>query len=77
VLGCCVNYWGEFGGNAFTDPPDDWLNSERMAHARRMLTGEAPARDDVPCTRCGIYKRMVERGRFIRPAAAPPAPRAG
>src|SRR5262249_23409643 len=42
VLGCCVNYWGEFGGNAFTDPPDHWLNSERMLHARLMLTGQAP-----------------------------------
>ncbi len=26
ILGCCVSYWGELGGNAFTEPASIWAN---------------------------------------------------
>jgi hypothetical protein len=36
VLGCCRNFWGDFGGNAFQDAFADSLNSKKMARARAM-----------------------------------------
>lgn len=55
VLGCCRNFWGTFGANAFTDGLDAAVNSERMQYARRMLSGEAPPREDIPCSSCELY----------------------
>lgn len=55
VLGCARNFWGEFGGNAFTDGLLASINTEKLQYARRMLQGEVPARGDVPCTTCDIY----------------------
>jgi len=64
VLGCCVNYWDDFG-NAFTDGLSKVLNSERMQYARRMLMGKAPARDDIACTTCKFYLAMNETSTWI------------
>ena len=64
VLGCCVNYWGDFG-NAFTDGLLESLNGEKLAYARRMLTGVTPAREDIPCTSCIHYKAMSRDGRWL------------
>lgn len=55
VLGCCVNYWGDFGGNAFQDYAAA-VKGERLLHARAMLQGAAEPRDDVPCTHCDVYQ---------------------
>jgi hypothetical protein len=55
VLGCARNFWAEFGGNAFTDGLLPSINSEKLRYARRMLQGDAPARNDVPCSSCEIY----------------------
>jgi hypothetical protein len=55
ILGCCRNFWGEFGGNAFSDGLLAGINSETLQYARRMLQGAAPVRDDIPCTTCDIY----------------------
>jgi tetratricopeptide (TPR) repeat protein len=55
VLGCCRNFWGEFGGNAFRDGLTESLNSEKMTYARAMLTGTAAPRGDIPCASCDIY----------------------
>jgi len=65
ILGCCRNFWGEFGGNAFTDGLEASLNSELMNYARNMVRGLAPPRDDVPCTTCDIYLTMRESGRWL------------
>jgi len=66
VLGCCRNFWGDFGGNAFTDGLIESINSEKMAHARGMLSGRKPPRDDIPCTTCEMYHAMRDRADFIR-----------
>lgn len=66
VLGCGRNFWGDFGGNAFTEGLDAALHHERMVYARAMLRGEVPARDDVPCTRCEIYQDRRAAGRWVR-----------
>jgi len=60
MLGCCRNFWGDFGSNVLTDGLLESINSERMAHAREMLRGRAAPRADIPCTNCQVY---VERRR--------------
>jgi MoaA/NifB/PqqE/SkfB family radical SAM enzyme len=37
ILGCCRNFWGDFGGNAFQEGLTAAVNSERMSYARAML----------------------------------------
>jgi MoaA/NifB/PqqE/SkfB family radical SAM enzyme len=65
ILGCCRNFWGDFGGNAFTDGLVESINGERMAYAREMLTGRSPPRDDIPCADCEMYRAMRARSTFI------------
>jgi MoaA/NifB/PqqE/SkfB family radical SAM enzyme len=65
VLGCCRNFWGDFGGNAFSDGLRESVNSETMNYARAMLQGQKPARDDIPCTTCEIYLGMRESERWL------------
>lgn len=65
VLGCCRNFWGEFGGNAFTDGLSASLSGENIAYAREMLTGKKPAREDIPCTSCKIYISMNKSSKWL------------
>ena len=65
VLGCCRNFWGDFGGNAFSDGLEESLNNSKIAYARDMLKGRMPPRDDIPCTTCDLYEDMRRRERFI------------
>ncbi len=75
VLGCTRNFWVEFGGNVFSDGLQAAVNTERLGYARRMLLGEAPPREDVPCSTCDIYadrraaNRWVPR-RLVKPSLA-------
>ena len=62
ILGCCMNTWSDFGGNAF----EDGLETERLEHAKKMLLGEAPPRSDIPCTTCSEYVAMQKTGNWIR-----------
>ncbi|MGH9425406.1 MAG: radical SAM/SPASM domain-containing protein, partial [Terriglobia bacterium] len=64
VLGCCVNYWGDFG-NAFQEGLLKSLNNEKIGYARLMLLGKREAREDIPCTTCHYYKEMKEDGRRL------------
>jgi MoaA/NifB/PqqE/SkfB family radical SAM enzyme len=65
VIGCCRNFWGDFGGNAFIDGLLNSINNEKMTYAREMLSGRKPARDDIPCSTCEIYVAMRSRSKFI------------
>ncbi len=65
VLGCCRNFWGDFGGNAFSEGLGESLNGEKMTYARKMLSGHAEPRDGIPCTNCEMYRDMRERSRYI------------
>jgi MoaA/NifB/PqqE/SkfB family radical SAM enzyme len=65
VMGCCRNFWGDFGGNVFTDGLVSSVNGEKMSYARDMLRGRQPARDDIPCSSCEIYIAMRDRGTFM------------
>ena len=63
LLGCCMNTWSDFGRNVFKTGN---LRTERIEYAKRMLLGEAPARDDIPCTACGEYAAMRASDKWIR-----------
>ena len=64
VVGCCVNYWKDYG-NAFGEGLSTVLNNEPMRYARLMLRGEAPERADIPCTTCKFYSAMKDTGSWI------------
>lgn len=65
VLGCCRNFWGDFGGNAFTDGLVNSINNKKMEYARKMLSGQASARHDIPCSTCEIYVSMRQSSKFL------------
>ncbi|MDP2653380.1 MAG: radical SAM protein [Candidatus Omnitrophota bacterium] len=64
VLGCCQNHWGDYG-NAFEEDLVGILNNEKMNYARAMLLGKEKERDDIPCTRCPLYKEMKRSQRWL------------
>jgi hypothetical protein len=66
LLGCGRNFWGDFGGNAFTDGLEACLNNEKANYARQMLLGFQPSRPDIPCTTCENYLHMQSSGRWLR-----------
>jgi hypothetical protein len=59
ILGCCINYWGDFG-NAFKNSTADSFNTKKMEYARAMLKGQREPRADIPCTSCIHYRSMKE-----------------
>jgi MoaA/NifB/PqqE/SkfB family radical SAM enzyme len=65
VLGCCRNYWGDFGANALTDGLLPSINSEPLRVARRMLLGQEAARPDIPCTTCPVYIDRKRAGHWM------------
>ena len=61
VWGCCRNNWKPFDSNVFDEGFGNAVNSEQMRYARAMLRDNAPARADVPCTTCSIYKKLARK----------------
>jgi hypothetical protein len=68
LMGCQRNEWSAYADDALGGDLLASCNNERMTYARRMLLGEAPPRDDVPCTRCEVYADMVRFDNFIQAA---------
>ncbi|MBP6342931.1 MAG: SPASM domain-containing protein [Candidatus Omnitrophica bacterium] len=64
VLGCCVNYWADYG-NAFKEDLTAILNSDKMNYARDMLVGKKEAREDIPCTQCHWYREMKKNKTWL------------
>lgn len=64
VLGCCVNYWGDYG-NALEEDLEGILNNEKMNYARAMLLGKKQERDDIPCTQCRWFKEMKKSNTWL------------
>ena len=59
LLGCCINQWGDFG-NVFKKGFKNCLESQRYIYAKEMLLGKRVARDDIPCSRCPTYQKILE-----------------
>jgi hypothetical protein len=68
-LGCCRNFWGDFGGNAFTESLQAVVQHPKMDYARQMLQGTQPPREDIPCTTCAIYQGRRAKGQWVEPDA--------
>lgn len=66
ILGCCRNFWGDFGGNAFEDGLEASLNNDKISYARDMLLGVKPPREGIPCTTCDIYRDRYKNKRFLK-----------
>ncbi len=64
VLGCSVNYWGDYG-NAFKQDLKGILNNEKMNYARAMLLGKKESREDIPCTKCLCYIEMKKNNTWL------------
>ena len=65
VMGCCRNFWGDFGGNAFHEGLAESLENPRLQQARKMLMGRAEPTSDLPCTTCELYLNMKKDGNWI------------
>ena len=65
LVGCSLNHWRAFAEDAFRTDLRGAVNGEAMVYARRMLTGDAPPRDDIPCTHCHIFHRLARSGYWI------------
>jgi hypothetical protein len=74
LTGCCRNFWGDFGVNAFDAGLETALASEPFGYAKQMLMGRAGPRPDIPCTTCDLYKTMQSDGRWISREEISPAP---
>lgn len=66
LLGCCRNFWGDFGSNVFVEGLEKSLNNEKIRYARNMLLGKLVARDDIPCTTCELYLDMAREGKWLQ-----------
>lgn len=66
VLGCCRNYWMDFGGNVFSNGLLESLNNERVEYARHMHLGERPPRADIPCSTCDIYVTRKRNNKWLK-----------
>ncbi|MBN1126364.1 MAG: radical SAM protein [Sedimentisphaerales bacterium] len=65
LLGCCANKWGDFG-NVFESGLKECLQNERYKYAKKMVTGRAKPRPDIPCTSCVSYNHKIKDGPLIR-----------
>jgi MoaA/NifB/PqqE/SkfB family radical SAM enzyme len=67
LLGCSRNIWEIFADNVFQSDLASCIDNERMQYARKMLMGLVPAREDMHCLRCSVYKSMAQSGEWITP----------
>jgi len=65
MLGCCVNFWGDFGSNGFSSTLSEAMASPKLEYARRMLTGDADPRADIPCASCAQYLEIRKSGHWL------------
>jgi hypothetical protein len=54
VAGCCRNFWGDFGANAFRDGLAASLQTPKLLQARQALISRAAMGLDIPCTTCDL-----------------------
>jgi MoaA/NifB/PqqE/SkfB family radical SAM enzyme len=73
VTGCCRNFWGDFGSNAFEQGLETSLASEKVHYAQDMLMGLRESRPDIPCTTCDLYRTMQRDRRWLTRQEVTPA----
>jgi MoaA/NifB/PqqE/SkfB family radical SAM enzyme len=65
VMGCCVNYWQDFGSNAFREGFATSIRHPNLEYARDMLRGRAEPRPEIPCTRCSHFEEIRKFGDWL------------
>lgn len=65
MLGCCVNFWKDFGTNVFESGLSSAMQHPDLDYARRMLMGRASPRAGIPCTTCNEYEALAESGHWL------------
>ena len=65
VLGCSINYWGDYG-NAFVSGLKDCLNGQKIQTARQALMGIRAKGIDVPCHRCNFFEIRIANRTWIK-----------
>lgn len=60
LLGCACNTYMAFAEYALGGYFLKEINNERMQYARKMLMGDAPPRNDIPCSCCPFYQQISE-----------------
>ena len=67
LLGCMCNMSHTFADHVLDETFTREINNERMRYARRMLMGEAPPRDDIPCSGCTYFDQISAHGLWYTP----------
>jgi MoaA/NifB/PqqE/SkfB family radical SAM enzyme len=60
LLGCGCNSHMVFAEYALGRNFLQEINNERMQYARKMLMGNAPPRNDIPCSNCSFYQQIAQ-----------------
>lgn len=71
LLGCCVNIWGDFG-NVFTEGLAKCLQGEKYVYTKKMLMRKEKVRDDISCSQCGYYRKILKNDLEIKNLFLPP-----
>jgi hypothetical protein len=67
VMGCCRNFWADFGANAFHDGLAASLETPKLQQAREALMGRIPMAPEIPCATCDLFLTMQRDGKWIAP----------
>jgi len=65
LMGCCRNFWREFGGNAFEDGLRGAMDASGIPAAREALMGQREMDPASPCTDCDLYLTMKQDGNWL------------
>lgn len=65
LLGCCVNYWDDFGQNVFENNLTEALESQEITYAKGMLLGKKEPKSAILCSDCIYYKIMKKSGDWL------------
>lgn len=68
LMGCCRNFWSDFGTNAFEAGLAQALESPQLEKAKRMLMGKAEAESGIACSTCELYLELRDRGNWLTAA---------
>lgn len=63
VLGCCFNYWGDFG-NVFHS--SEQSIDQTLTYAKSMLQGLAKPKAGIPCSTCEHYQSMQTKQTWMQ-----------
>jgi MoaA/NifB/PqqE/SkfB family radical SAM enzyme len=64
LLGCAINYWSDFG-NVYDKGLSSCLAGDKMVRTKRVLLGQQPVTDDIPCSHCQVFNERQATGNWV------------